>query len=210
MITIRTTERNGEVVGVAQVVDDDEVMLITDGGKVLRCPVSGISTMGRATQGVRVMNLATDRELVASMARLAEADVPTIRWREPAPTASGDTSPASLVPPGVRPRGGRDFRAAVVRSQAPESTRAIGDPRKYELVQARRSSGGPSASIPGASTARFARSARWAGVSPLHRRGARGVASGTPTATTYIDYVGSWGPMILGHAEPGRAPSHRG
>ena len=50
-------ERNGPVVSVAQVVDDDEVMLITDGGKVLRAKVGGISTMGRATQGVRIMNL---------------------------------------------------------------------------------------------------------------------------------------------------------
>jgi DNA gyrase subunit A len=74
VITIRTSERNGDVVRVAQVVDDDEVMLITDGGKVLRCPVSGISTMGRATQGVRVMDLAQDEKLV-SMARLAESDV---------------------------------------------------------------------------------------------------------------------------------------
>jgi len=71
VITIRTNERNGQVVGVAQVVDDDQVMLITDGGKVLRSPVSGISTMGRATQGVRVMNLATEEKLV-SMARLAD------------------------------------------------------------------------------------------------------------------------------------------
>ena len=62
VITIRTTPRNGEVVGVAQVVDDDEVMFITDGGKVLRARVSGISTMGRATQGVRVMNLDAGRE----------------------------------------------------------------------------------------------------------------------------------------------------
>jgi DNA gyrase subunit A len=46
-------------------------MLITDGGKVLRSPVSGISTMGRATQGVRVMNLSTEEKLV-SMARLAD------------------------------------------------------------------------------------------------------------------------------------------
>ena len=59
---------------VAQVVDEDEVMLITDGGKVLRCRVAGISTMGRATQGVRVMNLA-DGEKLVSMARLAERDV---------------------------------------------------------------------------------------------------------------------------------------
>jgi len=74
VITIRTTERNGQVVGVAQVVDDDQVMLITDGGKVLRCRVSGISTMGRATQGVRVMDLAPEERLV-SVARLAESDV---------------------------------------------------------------------------------------------------------------------------------------
>jgi DNA gyrase subunit A len=74
VITIRTSARNGRVVRVAQVVDDDEVMLITDGGKVLRCRVSGISTMGRATQGVRVMDLAEGEKLV-SMARLAERDV---------------------------------------------------------------------------------------------------------------------------------------
>ncbi len=74
VITIRTSARNGEVVGVAQVVADDEVMLITDGGKVLRCRVSGISTMGRATQGVRLMDLA-EGEKIVSVARLAERDV---------------------------------------------------------------------------------------------------------------------------------------
>jgi DNA gyrase subunit A len=74
VITIRTSARNGEVVGVAQVVDDDEVMLITDGGKVLRSKVSGISTMGRATQGVRIMNLDSGEKMV-SMARIAERDV---------------------------------------------------------------------------------------------------------------------------------------
>ena len=74
VITIRTSDRNGQVVRVAQVVDDDEVMLITDGGKVLRCPVKGISSMGRATQGVRVMDLRAGERLV-SMARLAESDI---------------------------------------------------------------------------------------------------------------------------------------
>jgi DNA gyrase subunit A len=74
IINIRTSARNGDVVGIAQVVDDDDVMLITDGGKVLRCPVSGISSMGRATQGVRVMNLDSGENLV-SIARVAEEDV---------------------------------------------------------------------------------------------------------------------------------------
>jgi DNA gyrase subunit A len=73
IITIRTSDRNGKVVGVSQVLDDDELMLITNGGKVLRCKVSTISTMGRATQGVRVMNLGKDEQLVA-VARLAEGD----------------------------------------------------------------------------------------------------------------------------------------
>ena len=74
IITIRTSERNGQVVGLSQVVDDDELMLITNGGKVLRCKVKTISTMGRATQGVRIMDLGSDEELVA-VARLAEGDV---------------------------------------------------------------------------------------------------------------------------------------
>jgi DNA gyrase subunit A len=72
-INIRTSERNGRVVGVAQIVASDDVMLITDGGKVLRCSVEGISSMGRATQGVRVMNLAEDEKLVA-VSRLADDD----------------------------------------------------------------------------------------------------------------------------------------
>ncbi|HKE11674.1 MAG TPA: DNA gyrase subunit A [Myxococcota bacterium] len=73
VITIRTSNRNGPVIGVAQVTDPDEVMLITNGGKVLRCRVSGISTMGRVTQGVRLMELSDGERLVA-MARLAEGD----------------------------------------------------------------------------------------------------------------------------------------
>jgi DNA gyrase subunit A len=73
IITIRTSARNGDVVGILQVVSDDQVMLITDGGQVLRCRVSGISTMGRATQGVRLMDLDANEKLV-SVARLAERE----------------------------------------------------------------------------------------------------------------------------------------
>jgi DNA gyrase subunit A len=73
VLTIRATARNGEVVGVAQVMSHDEVMLITNGGKVLRCKVKGISVMGRATQGVKLMERAPGEVLVA-MARMAEHD----------------------------------------------------------------------------------------------------------------------------------------
>ena len=76
IIAIRTNLRNGEVVGIEQVVETDELMLITSGGKVLRCPVNTISTMGRATQGVRIMNLDAG-ESVVSVERLAESGIDT-------------------------------------------------------------------------------------------------------------------------------------
>jgi DNA gyrase subunit A len=73
IITIRTMARNGPVVGMEQVVASDELMLITNGGKVLRCAASGISVMGRATQGVHVMDL-DEGERIVAVERLAEAD----------------------------------------------------------------------------------------------------------------------------------------
>ncbi len=73
VITIRTSARNGPVVGVVQVLEDDEVMFITNAGQTLRCPVETISTMGRAVQGVRLMGLSPG-EKVVSIARLAERD----------------------------------------------------------------------------------------------------------------------------------------
>jgi DNA gyrase subunit A len=89
IITIRTTARNGDVVGVIQVVDDDQVMLITDGGQVLRCRVSGISTMGRATQGVRLMDLEAPEKIV-SVARLAEREDASGTEVQPSQTVEPD------------------------------------------------------------------------------------------------------------------------
>ena len=57
IITIKTTERNGNVVAVKEVVDGDELMIITRGGQMIRMPVKGISVLGRNTQGVRLVNL---------------------------------------------------------------------------------------------------------------------------------------------------------
>jgi len=58
IITIKTTERNGQVVAVKEVVDGDELMIITRSGQLIRMPVKGISVIGRNTQGVRLVNLA--------------------------------------------------------------------------------------------------------------------------------------------------------
>ncbi len=77
IISIHTTNRNGRVVGVAYVRGEDELMLITQLGKVLRMPTSGIRAIGRATQGVRLIEIeAEDR--VVSVARLAEREDETL------------------------------------------------------------------------------------------------------------------------------------
>jgi len=73
IINIQTSERNGEVVGVAQVADDDELMLITQQGKILRMASNSIRTIGRATQGVRLIDIEGEDRAV-SIARLAEKD----------------------------------------------------------------------------------------------------------------------------------------
>jgi DNA gyrase subunit A len=73
IITIKTTDRNGPVLGTIQVRDDDEIMLITDKGKLLRVRVEGIPTMGRNTQGVRIMDIAVEERIV-SAARIAERE----------------------------------------------------------------------------------------------------------------------------------------
>ena len=57
IITIKTTERNGQIVAVKEVVDGDELMLITRLGQMIRMPVAGISVIGRNTQGVRLVDL---------------------------------------------------------------------------------------------------------------------------------------------------------
>ncbi|MEA2696764.1 MAG: gyrase subunit [Myxococcales bacterium] len=73
VITIKTSERNGKVVGLRIVTDEDDLMLITNGGKLIRMPVAGIPTIGRNTQGVRLIRLETDEQVVA-MERIAEKE----------------------------------------------------------------------------------------------------------------------------------------
>jgi DNA gyrase subunit A len=70
---IRTTERNGPVVGVLSVRDGDDIMLITTGGMVNRTHVDEIRIVGRNTQGVRIMNLG-EGDKIASIAKVAKED----------------------------------------------------------------------------------------------------------------------------------------
>ena len=64
VISIKTSERNGRVVGAVLVDEQDEVMLITDGGTLVRTPVAGVSVLGRNTQGVSMIRLSKDEKLV--------------------------------------------------------------------------------------------------------------------------------------------------
>jgi DNA gyrase subunit A len=64
VIGIQTTARNGRMVGAVRVDDEDEVMLISNRGTLVRTPVDGISVQGRNTQGVRLIRLSAEESLV--------------------------------------------------------------------------------------------------------------------------------------------------
>ncbi len=71
VITLRTTKKIGSLVGAASTRDGDELMLISAEGKMIRMPIDGIRVIGRATQGVRLIDLGEDDHLV-SLAKVAE------------------------------------------------------------------------------------------------------------------------------------------
>ncbi|WP_310599707.1 DNA gyrase subunit A [Desulfobulbus sp.] len=73
VFTIKTSERNGMVVGVLVVDDEDQVMLIANSGQIIRMPMDTVRIIGRNTQGVRLINLAED-ELVVDLSMLAREE----------------------------------------------------------------------------------------------------------------------------------------
>jgi DNA gyrase subunit A len=73
MIAIQQSERNGKVVGAALVHPDDEVLLISTGGVLIRTAVSSIREMSRSTQGVTLINLG-EGEKLAGVERVVESD----------------------------------------------------------------------------------------------------------------------------------------
>jgi DNA gyrase subunit A len=73
IINIQTSDRNGKVVGIAYVHDDDEVMIISQQGKILRMVARDARAIGRATQGVRLIEM-EEGDMVVSIAKLAEKE----------------------------------------------------------------------------------------------------------------------------------------
>ena len=73
VISIKTSARNGRVVGAIQVTDEDEMMLISNKGTLVRARAADVSIIGRNTQGVTLINIAENEQLV-SIAKIAESD----------------------------------------------------------------------------------------------------------------------------------------
>jgi DNA gyrase subunit A len=90
--TVQLTEARGQLVGARVVRDGYQVMLISNGGTVIKIPVDGMRRLGRSTQGVIVMRL-REGEQVSALAPVVEADESQVPedGSEPAPAAAGDT-----------------------------------------------------------------------------------------------------------------------
>jgi DNA gyrase subunit A len=73
MIAIDCSERNGKLLAAELVAPEDEIMLITTGGVLIRTRVSEVREMGRSTQGVRLINL-DEGEKLAGLQKIAESD----------------------------------------------------------------------------------------------------------------------------------------
>jgi DNA gyrase subunit A len=88
IITLKRTDRTGEVVALKEVIPDDELMVITRGGIIIRLPVNDIRVIGRNTQGVKIINL-DEGDTVQDVARVVNEE----EGGEEEPT--GDVEPVS-------------------------------------------------------------------------------------------------------------------
>lgn len=73
IISIKTPSESGKVVGAVQVSEEDQLMLVTDTGRIIRISVSEVRTIGRNTRGVRMMRL-QPKEMIVDMARIEEPE----------------------------------------------------------------------------------------------------------------------------------------
>jgi DNA gyrase subunit A len=97
IINLKVSAKTGEVVGVMQVRPEYGVMLITQAGKLIRINVDGVSRIGRATQGVKVMDLGAEDRLVAA-AKIDEAEGDEIQDSESPEGPPQDDSPPPEEP----------------------------------------------------------------------------------------------------------------
>jgi DNA gyrase subunit A len=103
VINIKTTDRNGQVVGLLSVSDNDEVMFITANGIMLRTGLEAIREIGRATQGVRLIRV-DDGDKVVAVAKIAPDEEATaegaaVETAGETPAPEPDTRDAAESPP---------------------------------------------------------------------------------------------------------------
>ena len=91
--TLSVTEKTGQLVGLVRVLDEEDLMITTKNGIMIRMPVSDIRVMGRATQGVRVINLKRG-EIIASIAKVPHSDEEEVEIAEGAVVEGGDNATA--------------------------------------------------------------------------------------------------------------------
>ena len=96
IVTMIVNDRNGPIVGSFPVETSDQIMLVTDGGQLIRCPIEGIRIAGRNTQGVIVFNTADD-EKVVSVERVTDTGEDDEAGDAPA-EAGDDAQPSTDVP----------------------------------------------------------------------------------------------------------------
>ncbi|MGZ8869344.1 MAG: DNA gyrase C-terminal beta-propeller domain-containing protein, partial [Thermoanaerobaculia bacterium] len=89
---VEVTEKNGKVVAITQIHTNEELLVMTEWGKILRTPAQEIRTVGRATQGVKLMDL-EDEDKIVSVALVAAAVADEL------PGAPTDPAPAAEEPP---------------------------------------------------------------------------------------------------------------
>src|SRR5690606_30800255 len=71
--TLNVTDKNGEIVSLKVVQDDEDLMIMTTSGTLIRTSMSGINTMGRITQGVKLINIRED-DAVSTVTRAPRSD----------------------------------------------------------------------------------------------------------------------------------------
>ena len=83
-MTMRCTDKTGKMVNIMEVVDSDDLIIITDSGVLMRQPVAAIRTIGRVTQGVKLVKL-DDGASISSITRVISDDEPVKETTEQEP-----------------------------------------------------------------------------------------------------------------------------
>jgi len=96
VIDIKTSDRNGPVIGAVQVREDDQIMMISDAGTLVRTAVSEVSTLGRNTQGVRLIKVGDEEKLV-EIAAIDEEDTGDDPAGEDVDGASADSDGSDVA-----------------------------------------------------------------------------------------------------------------